>query len=112
MAGCVGGFRVFAARLQKLIGVKSKSASSEKPALQISAPFDFKHETLSLPGVSEDEIAILKEQAAASRMMSGVADPSDIRSPRKAPAPPTLRPVTPVVKVTPSTPISPAENLI
>ncbi|KAI0837829.1 hypothetical protein F5Y06DRAFT_65228 [Hypoxylon sp. FL0890] len=110
MASCIGGFRNFTARLQALIGVKSKPTPSEKAPLQISAPFNFKHETVSLPGVSEDEIAILKEQAAMSRF--GSADPSSIGSPRKAPAPPTLRPVTPVLKVTPSTPISPAENLI
>ncbi|KAI0148307.1 hypothetical protein F4776DRAFT_660478 [Hypoxylon sp. NC0597] len=109
MASCIGGFRNFTARLQALVGVKSKPTPSEKAPLQISAPFNFKHETVSLPGVSEDEIAILKEQAA-SRF--GATDPSSIRSPRKAPAPPSLRPVTPVLKVTPSTPISPAENLI
>ncbi|KAI1642145.1 uncharacterized protein F4817DRAFT_309210 [Daldinia loculata] len=111
MTSCIGGFRAFTARLQKLIGVKSSKPVSEKPALQISAPFNFKHETLSLPGVSEDEIAILKEQAAASRF--GAANSSSFGTPRKAPAPPSsLRPVTPVLKVTPSTPISPIENLI
>ncbi|KAL7629740.1 hypothetical protein AAE478_001263 [Parahypoxylon ruwenzoriense] len=106
MMSCTGGFRAFTARLHKLVGRRSKSdGSSEKPALQISAPFNFKHETISLPGVSEDEIAILKEQAAASRF--GYADPSSIGKPRKAPAPPAsspgvparLRPVTPVLKV-------------
>ncbi|KAI1478760.1 hypothetical protein K445DRAFT_13090 [Daldinia sp. EC12] len=111
MASCIGGFYAFMARLQKLVGGKSSKSVSEKPALQISAPFNFKHETLSLPGVSEDEIAILKEQAAASRFSA--ADPSSIGTPRKAPAPPSsLRPVTPVLKVTPSTPITPVENLI
>ncbi|KAI0889534.1 uncharacterized protein GGS22DRAFT_182878 [Annulohypoxylon maeteangense] len=111
MAGCVGGFSNFMARLLALVEVKSKpSTPSEKAPLQISAPFNFKHETVSLPGVSEDEIAFLKEQAAAARL--GVADPSAIGNPRKAPAPPTLRPVTPILKVTPSTPISPADNLI
>ncbi|OTB01107.1 hypothetical protein M426DRAFT_14824 [Hypoxylon sp. CI-4A] len=110
MTSCIGGFRAFVARLQKLIGVKSEPTSYEKPALQISAPFNFKHETFSLPGVSEDEIAILKEQAASSRF--GATDPSSFGTPRKAPSPPSLRPVTPVLKVTPSTPISPTENLI
>ncbi|KAI1403579.1 hypothetical protein F4819DRAFT_205950 [Hypoxylon fuscum] len=109
MTSCIGGFRHFTARLQKLVGVKSsKSSSSEKQPLHISAPFNFKHETVSLPGVSEDEIAVLKEQVA-SRMYT---DPSSIGSPRKAPAPPSLRPVTPILKITPSTPISPNENLI
>ncbi|KAI2472454.1 hypothetical protein F4781DRAFT_361925 [Annulohypoxylon bovei var. microspora] len=109
MASCIGGFRGFISRLRDLVEVKSKPTPSEKAPLQISAPFNFKHETVSLPGVSEDEIAFLKEQAAAR---FGVADPSAIGNPRKAPAPPTLRPVTPMLKVTPSTPISPADNLI
>merc|ERR1711974_194621 len=108
MLGCIGGFRALAAKVQRLFGRTPKTSSSEKQPLQISAPFDFKHETVSLPGVSEDEIAILKEQAAAARI--GYADPSSIGPPRKAPAPPSLRPVTPILKVTPSTPISPAEN--
>ncbi|KAI0006785.1 hypothetical protein F4779DRAFT_548042 [Xylariaceae sp. FL0662B] len=117
MPACLGGFRAFTARLQRLIGGgKSKSATPERRSLQISAPFNFKHETVSLPGVSEDEIAILKEQAAASRLGvapdgSGVS-PTSFGSPRKAPAPPSLRPVTPVLKVTPSTPISPDGGLI
>ncbi|KAI1099356.1 hypothetical protein F4804DRAFT_337317 [Jackrogersella minutella] len=129
MASCIGGFRAFLARLQNLVDVKAKpsSSSSEKVPLQISAPFNFKHETVSLPGLSEDDqlakcasastvdpggrtIAVLKEQAAANRL--GVADPSAIGTPRKAPTPPALRPVAPVVKITPSTPISPTENLI
>ncbi|KAI1078199.1 hypothetical protein F5B20DRAFT_232274 [Whalleya microplaca] len=114
MPACLGGFRAFTARLQKLIGGgKSKSATPERRSLQISPPFNFKHETVSLPGVSEDEISILKEQAAASRL--GVAPDgmsTSFGSPRKAPAPPSLRPVTPVLKVTPSTPISPDGGLI
>ncbi|KAI2640865.1 hypothetical protein GGS26DRAFT_586860 [Hypomontagnella submonticulosa] len=111
MSSCMGGFRAFTARLQKLVGVKPKSARSEKPPLQISAPFNFKHETISLPGVSEDEIAVLKEQAAASRF--GMTDPSSIGTPRKAPSPPTLGPLNPpVLKVTPSSPIGATENLI
>ncbi|KAI1336608.1 hypothetical protein F5Y15DRAFT_197466 [Xylariaceae sp. FL0016] len=46
--------KTFATRLQRLVGFK-KAVPSEKRSLQISAPFNFKHETVSLPGVSEDE---------------------------------------------------------
>lgn len=33
-----------------------------------SAPFDLKLEPVSLPGVSQDELAILREKATASRV--------------------------------------------
>ncbi|CAJ2512230.1 Uu.00g052450.m01.CDS01 [Anthostomella pinea] len=110
------GLKAFTARLQRLVGLnKSKAAPSEKRSLQISAPFNFKHETVCLPGISEDEIAILKEKAAASRL--GVASDNGASSigtpPRRAPAPPSqLRPAPPIVQVTPSTPISPAGDYI
>ncbi|KAK7751374.1 hypothetical protein SLS62_006630 [Diatrype stigma] len=115
MDGCLS-LRGFASRLQRLIGLKSKVQTPKRRSLQISAPFNFKHESVILPGVSEDEIAILKEKAAASRL--GVAsEDSDagpaFGSPRRAPAPPSgLRPVTPTVQATPSTPLSPAGNVI
>ncbi|KAI9171141.1 hypothetical protein HJFPF1_00621 [Paramyrothecium foliicola] len=38
----------------------------EKRHIEISAPFNFRHEAVSFPGISEQEIAILREQAAAS----------------------------------------------
>ncbi|KAI0538119.1 hypothetical protein GGR58DRAFT_320101 [Xylaria digitata] len=116
-------FNYFTARLQRLVGLKSKAAAaaaSEKRnsrTLQISAPFNFKHESISLPGLSEDDIAILKEKAAASRL--GVAgtnkDGSSIfGSPRKAPrAPPSpVRAANPVVLASPSTPLSTEDNVI
>ncbi|KAI0482025.1 hypothetical protein GGR56DRAFT_618182 [Xylariaceae sp. FL0804] len=88
---CGMAFKTFTARLQRLIGLnKPKTTPAEKRSLQISAPFNFVHETVSLPGVSEDEIAILKEKAAASRL--GVVSEgrsSSIGRPRKAPAPPS-----------------------
>ncbi|KAI2619180.1 hypothetical protein GGR54DRAFT_131559 [Hypoxylon sp. NC1633] len=96
MTSCIGGFRAFTARL---VGVKPKRASSEKPPLQISAPFNFKHETASLPGISEDEVAILKRQVTARRLeMANMCE-----NPRPAPAPP-------IVKITPSSPIPPLEG--
>ncbi|KAI3330892.1 hypothetical protein F4824DRAFT_326981 [Ustulina deusta] len=100
-------FGIVTTRLQRLVGVKSKgaaAAANEKrnSPLQISAPFDFKHETIRLPGLSEDDLAILKEKAAASRLGVAGADkngPSPFTSPRKAPrAPPSpARAVAPVV---------------
>ncbi|KAI1815367.1 hypothetical protein GGS20DRAFT_342146 [Poronia punctata] len=88
-------FPNFSARLQRLLGLKTKRSTREKRSssqiMKISAPFNFKHETVSLPGLSEDEITILKEKAAASRL--GVAGgnndvSSSFGSPRKAPRAP------------------------
>ncbi|TGJ86719.1 hypothetical protein E0Z10_g2025 [Xylaria hypoxylon] len=122
-------FSNFTTRLQRLVGLKSKAAAAAAAAaaagekrnshtLQISAPFNFKHETISLPGLSEDDIAILKEKAAASRL--GVAGAnkdgsSTFGSPRKAPrAPPSPLQVAvaPVVVVAPDTPLSAEHNVI
>ncbi|KAI0555619.1 hypothetical protein F4679DRAFT_176900 [Xylaria curta] len=101
-------FNTFTARLQRLVGSKSKRNS-----LQISAPFGFKRETINLPGLSEDELASLKEKVAASHL--GVRDDgndssSACGSPRKAlrgpPSP--AQPADPAVLTTPDTPLSPA----
>ncbi|KAI1765371.1 hypothetical protein GGR53DRAFT_263679 [Hypoxylon sp. FL1150] len=123
MASCMG-LRIFTSRFQERFGMKSSPSTPEKQPLQISAPFNFKHETLSLPGVSEDEIAVLKERAATSRLYPSsigsprkaptpptptYPDPSFFSTPRKAPSPPSLSPI-PVLQVTPSTPISPAKD--
>ncbi|KAI1117964.1 hypothetical protein F5Y14DRAFT_292003 [Nemania sp. NC0429] len=87
--------KTFTTRLQRLVGLKSKAtAKRNSHTLQISAPFNFKHESISLPGLSEDDIALLREKARL-----GVASPSAFGSPRKAPrAPPSpARPIAPVV---------------
>ncbi|KAI3323334.1 hypothetical protein HD806DRAFT_535164 [Xylariaceae sp. AK1471] len=51
--------QTFTARLQRLVGFKSKAvAANEKRnsrTMHISPPFNFKHETVSLPGLSEDD---------------------------------------------------------
>ncbi|KAI0182418.1 hypothetical protein EV127DRAFT_57866 [Xylaria flabelliformis] len=96
-------FNTFTARLQRLVGLKSKRNS-----LQISAPFNFKRETINLPGLSEDEIATLKEKVAASHL--GVRDDSNdgasaFGSPRRAPPSPA-QPADSAVLVTPDTPLS------
>jgi hypothetical protein len=89
MDGCMG-LRGFTSRLVRLIGLKQKP-QPQRRTLQISKPFNFKHVNASLPGYSEDEIAILKEKAAASRL--GVAPEHEddrLTSPRRAPAPPSM----------------------
>ncbi|KAF7562505.1 hypothetical protein G7046_g1647 [Stylonectria norvegica] len=53
-----------------------------KRSLQISAPFNLQREPVSLPGISEDEITMLRERAAASRI--GIADPASPRTPCSA----------------------------
>ncbi|KAI1182795.1 hypothetical protein F5B17DRAFT_435274 [Nemania serpens] len=115
-------FKTFTTRLQRLVGLKSKAAAAANEkrhshTLQISAPFNFKHESISLPGLSEDDIALLREKAAASRFGATGAyndGPSAFGSPRKAPrAPPSpARPIAPMVFVTPGTPLSPEDNPI
>ncbi|KAI1740094.1 hypothetical protein F4680DRAFT_448288 [Xylaria scruposa] len=94
-------FNTFTARLHRLVGSRSKRNSH---TLEISAPFGFKRETINLPGLSEDEIASLKEKVAASHL--GVHDDSNdnssaFGSPRKAPrAPPSpAQPADPAVLV-------------
>ncbi|KAI1198755.1 hypothetical protein F5X97DRAFT_144365 [Nemania serpens] len=117
--------KTFTTRLQRLVGLKSKAAAAaaanekrHSHTLQISAPFNFKHETISLPGLSEDDIALLREKAAASRFgVTGIYNdgtPSAFGSPRKAPrAPPSpARPIAPLVFVTPGSPLSPEDNVI
>lgn len=99
MDGCLG-FRAIASRLQRLMRLKPKS-QPQRRSLQISKPFDFKHNNVALPGVSEDEIAILKEKAAASRV--GIApdgqEKSRLEQPRRAPAPPSGRSQTPTMRI-------------
>ncbi|KAF9881666.1 hypothetical protein CkaCkLH20_00812 [Colletotrichum karsti] len=61
------GFKVF---LNKVIRRSRKETKTR--GVEISAPFDFKKCNLDLAGISADEIAMLKEQAVASRI--GIAD--------------------------------------
>ncbi|KAI0103221.1 hypothetical protein GGR51DRAFT_525098 [Nemania sp. FL0031] len=114
-------FKTFTTRLQRLVGLKSKAAAAaanekrNSHILHISAPFNFKHETVSLPGLSEDDIALLKEKAAASRLrVHNDGSSSAFGSPRKAPrAPPSpVRSVAPVVLVAHGTGLSPEDNVI
>lgn len=66
---------------------------------QISSPFDFRHESSSLPGISDDEISMLRDKAAASRI--GIADPVVPRAPISAiPSGLCCHPVRPSIKPT------------
>ncbi|KAK4185697.1 hypothetical protein QBC35DRAFT_298027 [Podospora australis] len=61
---------------------KRKKASSDASTrrLQISAPFNFEHKTVTLPGLSSEEILVLREKAAATRLgihQPGHCSPSD-----------------------------------
>ncbi|KAI0017637.1 hypothetical protein F4780DRAFT_782139 [Xylariomycetidae sp. FL0641] len=103
-------WKSFAALFQRLSGgSKSRpSTPSEKFGLQISEPFDFRKEETHVHGVSQDQLKLYREQAAAR--VVGCA-PNDFAN--RPPAPPVpLRPITPTLQVTPSTPVSPADNLI
>ncbi|OLN81191.1 hypothetical protein CCHL11_07347 [Colletotrichum chlorophyti] len=59
------GFKIF---LNKVIRRRKEA----KRGAEISAPFNFQKCNLDLAGISADEIALLKEQAVASRI--GIAD--------------------------------------
>ncbi|GAB1318638.1 hypothetical protein MFIFM68171_08848 [Madurella fahalii] len=69
MSVCAEVKRLYAS-LQEMIGLRRRKGV--KHPLQISEPFNFKKETTTLPGFTEDEIAVLREKAAASRL--GIAD--------------------------------------
>ncbi|KAM7201999.1 hypothetical protein V8F33_003006 [Rhypophila sp. PSN 637] len=43
-----------------------RGKETKRSKLEISQPFNFKREITTLPGLSEDEISVLREQAAAS----------------------------------------------
>ncbi|KAK4035042.1 hypothetical protein C8A01DRAFT_48707 [Parachaetomium inaequale] len=55
--------------LQEMVGLRRR-----KRQLQISESFNFKKETTILPGLTEDEISVLREKAAASRLGIAHAD--------------------------------------
>ncbi|OAQ69114.1 hypothetical protein VFPPC_13791 [Pochonia chlamydosporia 170] len=66
--------------------------------IEISAPFDLKLEPVNLPGVSQEEIAILREKAAASRIGVLELRPESPSEYHKMSRPsPRLRPVQPAV---------------
>ncbi|KAK2591982.1 hypothetical protein QQS21_010318 [Conoideocrella luteorostrata] len=54
-------------RLQSIIRDRARK-QQQRREVEISAPYDLKLEPVNLPGVSQEEIAILREKAAASRI--------------------------------------------
>ncbi|KAK0627308.1 hypothetical protein B0T14DRAFT_563124 [Immersiella caudata] len=69
--------KMLCSSLQDMVGLRRRK--DVKGQLQISQPFNFKKETAILPGLTEDEITVLREKAAASCL--GVADELHSRSP-------------------------------
>jgi len=63
--------RLLCSRVQTILRQRRRK-QVHKPLPEISAPFDFKREPVLLPGVSQEELSILREKAAASRI--GVAE--------------------------------------
>ncbi|PHH92109.1 hypothetical protein CDD83_8872 [Cordyceps sp. RAO-2017] len=59
-----GNFDMLCSRVQTLLQRRRK----QKRVVEISAPFDLKLEPVCLPGISEDELTVLREKAAASRI--------------------------------------------
>ncbi|KAL4729507.1 hypothetical protein ACLX1H_003927 [Fusarium chlamydosporum] len=94
-------FHTLRERVQTIIRQRSRK---EKRSLDISAPFNFEKNPVNLPGVSEEQLAMLREQAAASRI--GIADhpPSPI-APRSPCSTSSLfsHPVRPAMKSVPTT---------
>ncbi|KAH8895639.1 hypothetical protein GQ53DRAFT_838611 [Thozetella sp. PMI_491] len=88
-----------------------------KRTLEISAPFNFQKNETMLPGLSEDEVAMLREKAAASRL--GIADHRDMNNPfvtanssrasSKGSRSPPVSPVSPVstLDLTAGSPVAP-----
>ncbi|KAI5463455.1 hypothetical protein BGZ63DRAFT_422808 [Mariannaea sp. PMI_226] len=65
--------RTLCSRVQTFIRPRRRK-DKRRASVHISAPFNLKREPVLLPGISEDEIAMLRDKAAASRI--GIADPS------------------------------------
>ena len=75
MQVCINVKRICAS-LQDMVGFRRRKDG--KRQLQISQPFNFKKETTILPGLTHDEITVLREKAAASCL--GIADHLHSRS--------------------------------
>ncbi|OAA68288.1 hypothetical protein SPI_00483 [Niveomyces insectorum RCEF 264] len=74
-------FKSYMSRLHRVLSIRRKKT---KPRLVISAPFDFKKEDslLVLPGVSNEELTLLREKAAASVVGSALSSPYPDSPPR------------------------------
>ncbi|KAL6923686.1 hypothetical protein ACHAPO_007920 [Fusarium lateritium] len=94
-------FNMLRERVQTIIRQRSRK---EKRSLDISAPFNFEKNPVNLPGVSEEQLSMLREQAAASRI--GIADHHSLGpiAPRSPCSTSSLfsHPVRPAMKSTPT----------
>ncbi|KXX72880.1 hypothetical protein MMYC01_210386 [Madurella mycetomatis] len=86
MSVCSEVKRLYAS-LQEMVGLRRRKGV--KHSLQISEPFNFKKEITILPGFTEDEIAVLREKAAASRLAIADADAFTSANTRSAVLTPT-----------------------
>ncbi|KAF4447037.1 hypothetical protein F53441_9398 [Fusarium austroafricanum] len=86
-------------RVQTLVRQRRRK---EKRNMEISAPFNFEKNPVNLPGVSEEQLSMLREQAAASRI--GIADPPSPTAPRSPSSTSSLfsHPVRPAMKAVPT----------
>ncbi|KAK2071766.1 hypothetical protein P8C59_006164 [Phyllachora maydis] len=98
--------------------VGHRKSKQPKRVLEISAPFNFKKETGMLPGISEQELSLLREKELVGRI--GVADHmEDHLTPRQAPPVPMRSSATNTrfaaeetnTLVSPTTPASPSFTL-
>ncbi|KAK3955145.1 hypothetical protein QBC32DRAFT_57899 [Pseudoneurospora amorphoporcata] len=58
-------FKRFRASLQELLGIKRRK---QVKGDDISAPYNFKKETTVIPGVTQEELEVLRDKAAASHL--------------------------------------------
>ncbi|RFN51979.1 hypothetical protein FIE12Z_3807 [Fusarium flagelliforme] len=102
-------FHMLRERVQTIVRQRRRK---EKRSLDISAPFNFEKNPVNLPGVSDEQLAMLREQAAASRI--GIADPPSPIAPRSPCSTSSLfsHPVRPAMKsVHTSNSVSSTESL-
>ncbi|KAJ4139096.1 hypothetical protein NW765_002993 [Fusarium oxysporum] len=102
-------FQTLCERVQTMVRQRRRK---EKRHMEISAPFGFEKNPVNLPGVSEEQLSMLREQAAASRI--GIADPPSPTAPRSPCSTSSLfsHPVRPPIKTVPtSTSLSSTDSL-
>ncbi|KAF4972663.1 hypothetical protein FSARC_812 [Fusarium sarcochroum] len=92
-------FQTLCSRVQTMVRQRRRK---DKRSMEISAPFNFEKNPVALPGVSEEQLAMLREQAAASRI--GIADPPSPTAPRSPCSTSSLfsHPVRPTIKSVPT----------
>ncbi|KAF5000985.1 hypothetical protein FGRMN_1355 [Fusarium graminum] len=90
-----GDFQTLCERVQTMVRQRCRK---EKRSMAISAPFNFEKNPVNLPGVAEEQIAMLREQAAAGCI--GISDPPSPTAPRSPCSTSSLfsHPVRPAMK--------------